>query len=133
MPRILIVEDEPDVMLLLENRVRGAGHEVLSAADGELGLELALSERPDLIVLDWMMPKLDGIRVCELIRHADPEHAIKVLMLTARSQQNDVDRAYAAGADAYIVKPFSSRELIDRIDTLLQGEPAAEAAPKPAV
>lgn len=129
MARILIVEDEPDVMLLLENRVRGAGHDVISATDGELGLELALAEKPDLIVLDWMMPKLDGIRVCELVRHADPERDIKVLMLTARSQQKDVDRAYAAGADEYIVKPFSSRELITRIGALLDGETAPAEAP----
>ena len=119
MTRILIVEDEPDVLLLLENRVRGAGHEVVSASDGERGLELALAEQPDLVVLDWMMPKLDGIEVLERLRSDDTGRALKVLMLTARSQQNDVDRAFAAGADDYIVKPFSSRELIERIAALL--------------
>lgn len=119
MTRILIVEDEPDVLLLLENRVRGAGHEVMSASDGERGLELALSEVPDLIILDWMMPKLDGIEVLERLRADDTGRGIKVLMLTARSQQNDVERAFAAGTDDYIVKPFSSRELIERIAALL--------------
>jgi two-component system, OmpR family, alkaline phosphatase synthesis response regulator PhoP len=118
-PRILIVEDEPDVLLLLENRVRGAGHEVMSATDGERGLELALNEVPDLIILDWMMPKLDGIEVLERLRAGDTGRAIKVLMLTARSQQNDVERAFAAGTDDYIVKPFSSRELVERIAALL--------------
>jgi len=117
--RILIVEDEPDVLLLLENRVRGAGHEVMSASDGERGLELALEERPDLVILDWMMPKLDGIEVLERLRADGPGRDIKVLMLTARSQQKDVERAFAAGADDYIVKPFSSRELIERIAALL--------------
>lgn len=117
--RILIVEDEPDVLLLLENRVRGAGHEVLSATDGERGLELARAEEPSLVILDWMMPKLDGIQVCEQLREHDPDRSIKVLMLTARSQQKDVERAYEAGADDYIVKPFSSRELIERITALL--------------
>jgi len=117
--RILIVEDEPDVLLLLENRVRGAGHEVVSASDGERGLELALAEQPDLVVLDWMMPKLDGIEVLERLRSDDTGRALKVLMLTARSQQNDVEQAFAAGADDYIVKPFSSRELIERIAALL--------------
>ncbi|WP_169078892.1 response regulator transcription factor [Microcella alkalica] len=119
MTRILIVEDEPDVLLLLENRVRGAGHEVMSASDGERGLELALEERPDLVILDWMMPKLDGIEVLERLRADGPGRDIKVLMLTARSQQKDVERAFAAGADDYIVKPFSSRELIERIAALL--------------
>lgn len=119
MTRILIVEDEPDVLLLLENRVRGAGHEVMSASDGERGLEMALSEAPDLIILDWMMPKLDGIEVLERLRADAAGRAIKVLMLTARSQQNDVERAFAAGTDDYIVKPFSSRELIERIAALL--------------
>lgn len=119
MTRILIVEDEPDVLLLLENRVRGAGHEVMSASDGERGLELALSEVPDLIILDWMMPKLDGIEVLERLRADETGRGIKVLMLTARSQQNDVERAFAAGTDDYIVKPFSSRELIERIAALL--------------
>ncbi len=119
MSRILIVEDEPDVLLLLENRVRGAGYEVLSATDGERGLELARTEEPSLVILDWMMPKLDGIQVCEQLREHDPHRAIKVLMLTARSQQKDVERAYEAGADDYIVKPFSSRELVERITALL--------------
>lgn len=119
MARILIVEDEPDVLLLLENRVRGAGHVVVSATNGEEGLTLVSTEKPDLVVLDWMMPRRDGIEVCEEIRRADPGHGTKVLMLTARSQQSDVDKAMAAGADDYIVKPFSSRDLIERINALL--------------
>ncbi len=124
MARILIVEDEPDVLLLLENRVRGAGHDVVSATNGEEGLTLVATEKPDLVVLDWMMPRRDGIDVCEEIRASDPEHQIKVLMLTARSQQSDVDRAMAAGADDYIVKPFSSRDLIERIQALIEGRAA---------
>jgi two-component system, OmpR family, alkaline phosphatase synthesis response regulator PhoP len=119
MARILIVEDEPDVLLLLENRVRGAGHDVVSATNGEEGLTLVATEKPDLVVLDWMMPRRDGIEVCEEIRASDPLHAVKVLMLTARSQQSDVDRAMEAGADDYIVKPFSSRDLIERITALI--------------
>jgi two-component system, OmpR family, alkaline phosphatase synthesis response regulator PhoP len=117
--RILIVEDEPDVLLLLENRVRRAGHEVLSATDGERGIELALSEAPELVILDWMMPKFDGIQVLEKLRADERGRSLKVLMLTARSQQNDVERAFTAGADDYIVKPFSARELVERIAALL--------------
>ncbi|RZT59711.1 response regulator receiver domain-containing protein [Microcella alkaliphila] len=119
MARILIVEDEPDVLLLLENRVKGAGHDVVSATNGEEGLTLFATEKPDLVVLDWMMPRRDGIEVCEEIRASDPDHRTKILMLTARSQQSDVDRAMQAGADDYIVKPFSSRDLIERITALL--------------
>ena len=119
MARILIVEDEPDVLLLLENRVKGAGHDVVSATNGEVCLALFATEKPDLVVLDWMMPRRDGIEVCEEIRASDPDHRTKVLMLTARSQQSDVDRAMEAGADDYIVKPFSSRDLIERITALL--------------
>jgi DNA-binding response OmpR family regulator len=112
------VEDEPDVLLLLENRVRTAGHDVESATDGETALEMIGLRRPLVIVLDWMMPRLSGIDVLERLRLDDPEHEVKVLMLTAKSQQSDIDRAYSAGADDYIVKPFSSRDLLDRINAL---------------
>lgn len=119
MAQILIVEDEPDVLLLLENRVRGAGHDVSSAMDGETALDMLGDKRPDLVVLDWMMPKLSGIDVLERLRESDPDHGVKVLMLTAKAQQSDIDRAFSAGADDYIVKPFSSRDLIERIGALI--------------
>ncbi len=118
MAHVLIVEDEPDVLLLLENRMRGAGHEVESVTDGEQALEAVAAREPAVIILDWMMPKLDGIAVLERLRTTDTERRMKVLMLTAKSQQHDIDRAYAAGADDYIVKPFSSRDLIDRVAAL---------------
>lgn len=118
MAQVLIVEDEPDVLLLLENRVRAAGHVVESATDGETAIEILAEHRPAVIVLDWMMPRVSGLEVLERLRADDPDHAVKVLMLTAKSQQTDIDRAYAAGADDYIVKPFSSRDLIERISVL---------------
>jgi len=120
MAQVLIVEDEPDVLLLLENRVRAAGHDVESATDGETAMDILEERRPAVIVLDWMMPRVSGIEVLERLRADDPEHAVKVLMLTAKSQQTDIDRAYAAGADDYIVKPFSSRDLIERIAALVE-------------
>lgn len=119
MAQVLIVEDEPDVLLLLENRVRAAGHNVESATDGETAMEILEERQPAVIVLDWMMPRVSGLEVLEHLRVHDPEHAVKVLMLTAKSQQTDIDRAYAAGADDYIVKPFSSRDLIERIAALV--------------
>lgn len=118
MAHVLIVEDEPDVLLLLENRMRGAGHEVDSVTDGEQALASVAARAPDVIILDWMMPRFDGVEVCERIRVTDGEHRIKVLMLTAKSQQHDIDRAYAAGVDDYIVKPFSSRDLVERVAAL---------------
>jgi DNA-binding response OmpR family regulator len=118
MAQVLIVEDEPDVLLLLENRVRAAGHDVESVTDGETAIEILAERRPAVIVLDWMMPRVSGIDVLERLRVDDPQHEVKVLMLTAKSQQTDIDRAYAAGADDYIVKPFSSRDLIERIAVL---------------
>lgn len=118
MAQVLIVEDEPDVLLLLENRVRAAGHDVESVTDGETAIEVLAERRPAVIVLDWMMPRVSGIDVLERLRVDDPQHEVKVLMLTAKSQQTDIDRAYAAGADDYIVKPFSSRDLIERIAVL---------------
>lgn len=127
MAHVLIVEDEPDVLLLLENRMRGAGHEVQSVTDGEQALEAVAQRQPVVIILDWMMPKLDGLQVCEHIRITDTEHRIKILMLTAKSQQHDIDRAYAAGADDYIVKPFSSRDLVTRV-AALAGDDATPVA-----
>ena len=129
MAHVLIVEDEPDVLLLLENRMRGAGHEVQSVTDGEQALEAVAQRQPGVIILDWMMPKLDGLQVCEHIRTTDTEHRIKILMLTAKSQQHDIDRAYAAGADDYIVKPFSSRDLVTRVAALAGDDttPVADA------
>lgn len=118
MAHVLIVEDEPDVLLLLENRMRGAGHEVQSVTDGEQALAAVAGRAPDVMILDWMMPRFDGVEVCERIRVTDVDHRTKVLMLTARSQQHDIDRAYAAGVDDYIVKPFSSRDLIERVAAL---------------
>jgi DNA-binding response OmpR family regulator len=119
MAHVLIVEDEPDVLLLLENRIRAAGHVVESATDGETALEMITTSRPEVIVLDWMMPRVSGIDVLERLRVDDPAHEVKVLMLTAKSQQSDIDRAFSAGADDYIVKPFSSRDLIDRVAALI--------------
>jgi len=119
MAQVLIVEDEPDVLLLLENRVRGAGFEVRSAMEGESALALIEESKPHVVVLDWMMPRMSGIDVLERLRTDDPEHGIKVLMLTAKSQQSDIDRALSAGADDYIVKPFSSRDLLERISALV--------------
>lgn len=117
MPRILLVEDTPDLARALVRDLTQADFDVDHAADGLHALELHAQRQPDLVVLDWMLPKLDGIGVLKQIRqHA----ATPVLMLTARSEELDRINGLEAGADDYIAKPFSTRELIARIRAMLR-------------
>lgn len=119
MSRILVVEDDRDICELIAFKLESAGHEVIMEHDGEGGLAAALEEKPDLVLLDWMMPRMSGIEVCTSMRK-DPDLAhTPVIMLTAKAQEADVSRGFAAGADDYIVKPFSPRELADRVKSLL--------------
>lgn len=119
MADVLVVEDDEDVLALLVHRLKQAGHEVSQASDGEAGLSAARASIPDLVVLDWMMPRRSGLEVCFELR-ADPAFAkTRILMLTARAQEQDIERALAAGANDYVVKPFSSRELLARAQALL--------------
>ena len=112
--RVLVVEDEPDVLRLLEFKLAKAGFEVLRARDGEDGLARAISEQPDVVLMDVMMPKMDGLTVVAAIRaHLQPGPLI--LMLTARGQAHDIAQGLAHGADGYIAKPFAPHELIERI------------------
>jgi DNA-binding response OmpR family regulator len=116
--RILIVEDELAMRTGLADCLEGEGYRVLTAADGESGLDRALKEKPDLVLLDIMMPKLDGFAVCaELRRLANP---VPVLMLTAKGQVEDRVAGLDAGADDYLVKPFSTDELLARVRALLR-------------
>jgi DNA-binding response OmpR family regulator len=118
MPRILIIEDETPMRTALADVLEGEGYRALTAADGEIGLRTALDEKPDLILLDIMMPKLDGFAVCaELRRLANP---VPVLMLTAKGQIEDRVTGLDAGADDYLVKPFSTEELLARVRALLR-------------
>lgn len=119
MARILVVEDDADILALVTHKLRQAGHEVTSEIDGQAGLASARATRPDLIVMDWMMPRLSGLEVCEEIRRDTSIAHTRILMLTAKAQEIDIERAFAAGADEYILKPFSSRELIVRVNSLL--------------
>ena len=116
--KVLVVEDDPVVRELIEWKLAAAGHEVLLADDGEAGLQRAKVDKPDAVIVDWMMPKLTGLEVCQAIR-ADQELAdTPVLLLTARAQESDVERGYAAGVDDYLMKPFSPRELLTRLEAL---------------
>jgi DNA-binding response OmpR family regulator len=121
--RILVVEDEPRVMKVLEKRLELAGYEVITAMDGVAGLELAKTGKPDLVVLDLMLPGMDGREVCWAIRH-DPERSqLPILMLTVLAQDTDIYRGMVVGANAYLTKPFDSDVLLQRIaDLLTQSE-----------
>jgi DNA-binding response OmpR family regulator len=119
MPHILIVEDDADIRELTAFKLTLEGHEVHVEADGEAGLAAARELMPDLIVLDWMMPKLTGLEVCQALR-ADPATAsLPIILLTAKAQEADIQRGFAAGADDYISKPFSPPELASRVTAVL--------------
>ncbi|MEY6433282.1 response regulator [Thioalkalicoccus limnaeus] len=117
--RILIIDDEPSIVISLEFLMTREGYQVQVARDGEAGLAAIRQDRPDLIVLDVMMPKLDGFAVLEAIR-ADPALAeTRVLMLTAKGREAEQRKGLDLGADAYMPKPFSTRDLVDKVRELL--------------
>jgi two-component system response regulator MtrA len=111
---ILVADDDDDVRELVVFRLTHAGFEVITAADGEEAVELALARRPDLCVIDVMMPKLDGFEVTQRVRAAPELAETKVLLLTASVHESAVERGLAVGADDYIAKPFSSEEFLAR-------------------
>jgi DNA-binding response OmpR family regulator len=118
MPRILIVDDEPEMVRGLEDNLRFEGYQTMSAATGEEALTVALSQAPDLILLDIMMPKLSGWDVCRVLRQEGID--VPIIMLTARGQEADRVRGLELGADDYITKPFSLRELLARVRAVLR-------------
>ena len=118
MPRILIVDDEPEMVRGLEDNLRFEGYQTVSARDGRQALELALREAPDLILLDVMMPGMSGWDVCRQLRQNAVE--VPVIMLTARGEEVDRVRGLELGADDYVTKPFSLRELLARIRAVLR-------------
>lgn len=115
--RILVVDDEPLVAEVVERYLVREGYLVSSAADGETALERARSERPDLVVLDLMLPRIDGLEVCRQLR---AESTVPILLLTARSEETDKIVGLGIGADDYLTKPFSPRELVARVKALLR-------------
>jgi DNA-binding response OmpR family regulator len=123
MKRILIAEDEPSIVLSLQFLLTGAGYEVFAADTGSAALALADRCRPDLIVLDIMLPLVNGFEVCRTLR-ANPAHRdMRVLMLTARGREHEMARGLAAGANAYVTKPFGTRELMKVVAELLGEKP----------
>jgi DNA-binding response OmpR family regulator len=124
--RILIVEDEVDLNELIARQLRQDGHEVVQAFDGETGLTAVDRDAPDLVILDWMLPKLDGLVVCRRIRE---RHVVPVLMLTARGEEADIVLGLEVGADDYLTKPFRIRELLARVRAILRRSERASGPP----
>lgn len=115
--RILVVDDEESIVQLIAYNLRRAGYDVISALNGEDGLALARSEQPDLVILDLMLPGMDGFDVCKELRR---ETELPILMLTARGEEIDRVIGFEIGADDYVVKPFSPRELVGRVKAILR-------------
>ena len=121
MTRVLVVDDDPVIADLVSFRLTRLGLDVSVETDGLAGRAAARELRPDLVVLDWMMPRMNGLEMCAALR-ADPDQALArtpVLLLTAKAQEPDLERGFAAGATDYIVKPFSTRELASRVTAAL--------------
>ncbi len=117
--KILIVDDEAEIVKAVQIRLEHEGYEVLVAADGQEGLAKAKTESPDLVVLDVMLPKLDGFEVCRFLKFDEKYKKIPIIMLTARAQKIDEDTSKQVGADAYIAKPFDRGAVIAKIKELL--------------
>ena len=125
-PKILVIDDEPDAVELVEFNLKQAGFEVITAADGAEALRQGRSHLPDLVVLDLMLPEIDGLEVCKLLRHDPTTAAIPIVMVTAKAAEVDRILGLELGADDYVTKPFSPRELVLRIKKILErGRPAA--------
>ena len=118
--KILVVDDEPNIVEMLQVRLEAQGYEVAKAYEGQEGLEKVLKEKPDLIVLDVTMPKMNGYQVCRKIKGDEKTKGIPVIMFTAKSQESDKFWGAECGADAYIAKPFESEVVLKTIEGLLK-------------
>ena len=128
--KILIVEDEKDIEKMLEYNLKKEGFRVIDARDGEDALDLAVRENPKLILLDLMLPGIDGLEVCKTLKKESKTASIPIIMLTAKAQESDKVVGLELGADDYITKPFSPRELIARIKAVLRRATEKEKLPE---
>ena len=119
-PRVLVVEDEPSQVELLRYNLAREGYDVLVATDGEEGFAAAREDPPDLILLDWMLPNLSGVDICRKLRRDKSTREVPVIMLTARSEESDKVRGLDVGADDYVTKPYSVKELLARVRAALR-------------
>lgn len=119
---VLLVDDEPNIVLSLQFLIEQAGYQALVARDGEAALRAVEEHKPDLVLLDVMLPKRDGFDVCETIRAKPEWNDIRIVMLTAKGRDSEREKGLALGADAYITKPFSTREAMEQIKRFLDDE-----------
>ena len=121
--KLLVADDEPNIVISLEYLMKREGYDVLVATDGNQALEAIQREQPSLVLLDVMMPGKTGFEVCQAVR-ADPAlDGVRILMLTAKGRETDVSKGLALGANAYMTKPFSTRELVQKVAELLEAAP----------
>jgi two-component system, OmpR family, phosphate regulon response regulator PhoB len=120
MERVLIVDDDPDIQRLVSYNLSQAGFQVLSASTGRTALDTVQEQPPDLIILDIMMPDVDGLEVCRTLRQREDSRRIPIIMLTARSEEIDRVVGFELGADDYVMKPFSPRELVLRVKSIFR-------------
>jgi DNA-binding response OmpR family regulator len=118
-PLILIADDDPDILALVSFRLERAGYAVVQAMNGEEAVQVALARRPDLAVLDVMMPRIDGYEATRRLREHEETSRMPIILLTARVQEEDIARGFDAGADDYVKKPFSPQELGSRVQAVL--------------
>jgi DNA-binding response OmpR family regulator len=117
--KILVADDEPNIVVSLEYMMKREGYEVLVARDGQEALEAIRNARPQLVLLDANMPRMTGFEVCEAVRADAEVRDTRILMLTAKGRETDVARGFGAGADAYITKPFATRDLVAKVRDML--------------
>ena len=121
--KLLIADDEPNILISLEFLMKREGYEVILARDGQEALEAIERHKPDLVLLDVMMPVKTGFDVCHEVRSHETLRDTRILMLTAKGRDTDIAKGMALGANAYMTKPFSTRELVDKVRELLDGAP----------
>lgn len=121
--KILVADDEPNIVISIEYLMKREGYTVLVARDGQEALDMIARERPELVLLDVMMPKKSGFEVCQAVRANEELQSTKILMLTAKGRDTDLAKGLALGADAYMTKPFSTRELVQKVAEMLGAQP----------
>lgn len=118
--KILVTEDSPTILAMVKDVLESEGYEVITSNDGQDALDKARSEAPDLIILDLMLPKIDGYKVCRMLKFDDKYKQIPIIMFTARMQENDVKLGREVGADGYITKPFDPEMLLNKVGSFLK-------------
>jgi DNA-binding response OmpR family regulator len=127
MARVLVIDDEPDVLVLCKMNLELAGHEVIGVGDGQTGIDMAREIRPDAVILDLMMPLVDGYDVLRALNEQRPDTDVTVVILTAKAREEDRLRCLRDGADGFVTKPFSPQELVTTVEGLLALEPGHRA------